>query len=167
MKATRSIPPRALLQRTLPVLILLVTGCVGVLPFPQFSNQPTHGTRLRARDTVFIGAGTTSAAEVFGTLGTNCVCDPRHRAVAFSWELPGGRGIWWAASMDAGRAGDFEWTRWRAFFVAFDTNNVVIAASAKHLSSRKTLHEQLEAWAEKHHAPPAHIHPEMFTAKDH
>jgi hypothetical protein len=166
MKATRSFPPRALVRGMLPALIFLVTGCVGVLPFPQFSNQPTHGTRLRARDTTFIRVGTTSASEVFGTLGTNCVCDPRHRTVAFTWELPGGRGIWWVVSTENGAGGDFEWTRWRAFFVAFDANNVVTAASTKHLSSRKTLHEQLEAWAEKHHAPPDHIHPEVFASKD-
>jgi len=148
------------------VLPFLLTGCIGVLPLPQFSNQPIHGTRLRARDTAFIRAGTTSASELFSALGTDCVCDPRHRAVAFTWELPGGRGAWWLVSMNAAGGGEFEWTRWRAFFVAFDTNNVVIAAHTRRLSGNKSLHEQLEAWAEKYHAPPDHIHPELFVAQD-
>ncbi len=166
MNSIQCFPRRALLQATLPALAFLWTGCVGVLPIPQFSNQPMRGTRLRAQDTAFIRAGATSAAELFGTLGTGCVCDPRHRAVAFTWELPGGRGVWWVASIDAAEGGEFEWTRWRAFFVAFNTNNVVITAQTRHLSSKKSLHEQLEAWAEKHHAAPNRIHPELSVAKD-
>ncbi len=167
--STRPLLQLALFQVMLLALTCLLTGCVGVLPFPQFSNQPMHGTKLRAKDTAFVRLGTTSASELFGTLGTNCLCDPRKRAVAFSWELPGGRGVWWwalAATTVAGGGGEFEWSRWRAFFVAFDTNNVVTAANTKHLSSSKTLHEHLEAWARKHHVAPDHIHPEMFVAKD-
>jgi hypothetical protein len=151
---------------TLLALTFLLTGCIGVLPFPQFSNQPTHGTKLGAQDTAFIRSGTTSASELFGTLGTNCVCDPRQRAVAFPWELPGGRGVWWVVSPENGTGGEFEWSRWRAFFVAFDTNNVVTAARTKHLSSSKSLHEHLEVWAKKHHAAPDHIHPEIFVGKE-
>jgi len=154
---------------TLLTLAFLLTGCIGALPFPRLSNQPTHGTKLRAKDTSFIRVGTTSASELFGTLGTDCVCDPRQRAVAFSWELPGGRGVWWwvlvTTEAAGGGGGEFEWSHWRAFFVAFDTNNVVIAANTKHLSASKSLHEQLDAWARKHHAAPDHIHPEMFVAK--
>ena len=150
---------------TLLALAFLLTGCIGVLPFPQLSNQPAHGTKLRAKDTAFIRVGTTSASELFATLGTDCVCDPRQRAVAFSWELPGGRGLWWVVSLENGVEGEFEWSRWRAFFVAFDANNLVIAANTKHLSSSKSLHEHLEIWARKHHAAPDRIHPEMFVAK--
>ena len=65
-----------------------------------------------------------------------------------------------------GGLGEFEWGRWRGFFVAFDANNLVIAANTKHLSSSKSLHEHLEVWARKHHAAPNHIHPEMFVAKN-
>jgi hypothetical protein len=148
------------------LLILLLTGCIGMLPIPKFSNQHTHGTIVRAQDTAFIRVGTTSAAELFHNLGTNCISDPRQRAVAFSWELPGGRGMWWVVCTEGGSSGEFEWSRWRAFFVAFDTNNVVIAASAKHLSSRMSLDEHLEIWAKRHHAAPDHIHPESFTPKD-
>jgi hypothetical protein len=148
---------------------LILSGCIGALPFPRLSNQPTYGTKLRAKDTAFIRVGTTSASELFGTLGTDCVCDPRQRAVAFSWELPGGRGVWWwvlvTTEAAGGGGGEFEWSHWRAFFVAFDTNNVVTAVNTKHLSSRKTLHEHLEVWARKHHAALDHIHPEMFAAK--
>lgn len=68
--------------------------------------------------------------------------------------------------MNGGGGGELEWSRWRAFFVAFDTNNVVTAATTRHLSSNKSLHEQLEAWAENHHAAPDHIHPEMSLARD-
>jgi hypothetical protein len=154
---------------TLVTLTFLLTGCIGALPLPRVSSQPTHGTQLRAKDIAFIRVGTTSASELFGTLGTDCVCDPRHRAVAFSWELAGGRGVWWWALVTTeaagGGAGEFEWSRWRAFFVAFDTNNVMTAANSKHLSSSKSLHEQLEAWARKHHAAPDRIHPEICVAK--
>ena len=166
MKSIGFLLPRAWLRGMFLALTLPLTGCVGALPFPRFSNQPICGNKLRDKDTAFIRAGTTSASELFGTLGTNCVCDPRHRAVAFTWELPGGRGLWWAFTTTAGTGGEFEWSRWRALFVAFDTNNVVTAAVTKHLSSRKSLHEQLEPWAVKHHAAPNHIHPEMFVAQD-
>lgn len=148
------------------VLPLGFCGCIGVLPIPEFSNQPIHGTKLRAQDTAFIQPGNTTAAQVFARLGTNCLCDPRQRAVAFSWELPGGRGLWWMYGPYGGGGNEFEWSRWRAFFVAFDTNNVVVAASAKHLSSSRSLHEHLEVWARKHDAAPDHIHPELFFAKD-
>lgn len=147
------------------VALLLLNGCVGVLPFPEFSNQPTKGTKLGTPDTAFIQVGSTPAAEVFAKLGTNCLCTPRWRAVAFSWELPGGRGVWWAASMEAGASGEFEWSRWRAFFLAFDTNDVVIAAGTKHLSAGKSLHEHLEVWAQKYRVAPDHLHPESFVAK--
>jgi len=163
---SRRISACTLFQVMLPALAFLLTGCIGVLPLPQLSNQPTHGTKLRAKDTAFIRVGTTSASELFGTLGTDCLCDPRQRAVAFSWELPGGRGVWWGCSTVGGGAAEFEWSRWRGLFVAFDDNNVVTAANSKHLSSSKSLHEQLEAWARKHHAASDHIHPEMFVAKN-
>lgn len=166
MNTTRSFLPGALFQVILLALASLLTGCIGVLPIPQFSNQPTRGTVLRTQDTSFIRVGTTSAAELFGALGTDCVCDPRQRAVAFSWELPGGSGIWWVVGMEGGVVDEFEWSRWRAFFVAFDTNNVVTAANAKHLSGRKSLDEQLDVWARKHHAAPDHIHPESFVAQN-
>ena len=68
-------------------------------------------------------------------------------------------------STAGGGGGEFDWGRWRGFFVAFDTNNVVTAVNTKHLSSRKSLHEHLEVWARKHHAAPDRIDPEMFAAK--
>ena len=100
---SRRISACILFQVVLLALAFLLTGCIGVMPFPQLSNQPTHGTKLGARDTAFIRVGTTSASELFGALGTNCVCDPRQRAVAFSWELPGGRGVWWTLFHGRGR----------------------------------------------------------------
>lgn len=163
MKKRRSFFPCASFQAALLALPFLLPGCVGVLPFPELSSQPTHGTKLLAKDTAFIRVGTTSAAEVFGRLGTDCRCDPRERAVAFPWELPGGRGIWWIVCMEAGAGGEFEWSRWRAFFVAFNANNAVTAAGIQHLSSGKSLDEQLEAWAKKHHAAPGRLHPELVT----
>ena len=163
---SRKMSACTLFQVMLPALAFLLTGCIGVLPLPQLSNQPTHGTKLHAKDTAFIRVGTTPASELFGTLGTDCLCDPRQRAVAFSWELPGGRGVWWGCSTVGGGAAEFEWSRWRGLFVAFDANNVVTAANTKHLSSSKSLHEQLEAWARKHHAASDHIHPEMFVARN-
>jgi hypothetical protein len=166
MKPLPSFLRHPLLQAMLLAPAFVLTGCVGVLPIPDFSNRPINGTRLRGRDAAFIRPGTTSASEVFAALGTDCLWDPRQRAVAFSWELPGGQGIWWVVTTEAGAGGDFEWTRWRALFVAFDTNNVVVAAKTKHLSSRKTLDEHLNAWGRKHHAAPGHMHPERFVAKN-
>ena len=166
MKSPRSFVRYAMFPVAFLALAALLTGCVAAIPLPELSNQPSYGTKLRAQDIAFIRVGATSASEIFGALGTNCLCDPRQRAVVFPWELPGGRGLWWWGVPDAGGGGEFEWSRWRGFFVAFDTNNIVTAANTKHLSSSKSLHEQLDVWARKHHAAPNHIHPDTFVAKD-
>lgn len=62
-------------------------------------------------------------------------------------------------------ADEFEWSRWRAFFVAFDSNNVVIAAKLKHLSASMSLDAHLDEWAQKHRAAPDRIDPESFAGK--
>lgn len=157
MKSTPRLPATVL------CLALFLTGCVGLLPVPE--NHPTYGTRLRSGDTAFIRAGTTSATDLFRTLGTNCVCDARQRAVAYSWELSGGHSLWWVVFMQAGAAGEMEWSHWRGFFVAFDTNNIVAVSAHKNLSSRKSLHEQLETWARKNHAASDRMHPETILAQ--
>jgi hypothetical protein len=92
-------------------------------------------------------------------------CDARQRAVAYSWELSGGHSLWWVVFMQAGAAGEMEWSHWRGFFVAFDSNNIVTVAAHKNLSSRKSLHEQLETWARKNHAASDLMHPETFLAQ--
>lgn len=129
----------------LPALFL--TGCVGVIPVPRFSNKPVASSAIDPSQTDFIIVGETTRVEVVDRLGSEFRDSPRLPALAYSWELPGGQGLWWLCSTHSGIGGEFEWSRWRAFFVAFDSKGVVTRTRFVHLSSRKSLDEQLEAWA--------------------
>jgi hypothetical protein len=143
-------------KTTLPVLGLLAiclltqTGCVGVIPVPSFSNQPVAGQVIKPGDVKFIVPGQTTRAVVVERLGTSFRASPRMPVLAYSWELPGGSGIWWwcvfSPYFAAGDINDFEWSRWRAFFVTFDEQGVVTKAEFVHLSGKKSLDEQLEDW---------------------
>ena len=127
--------------------ILFLTGCVGVIPVPRFSNKPVASSAVDPSQTDFIVVGETTRAEVVNRLGSEFRDSPRLPALAYSWELPGGQGIWWVVSTVGGGGGEFEWSRWRAFFVAFDSQGVVTKTRFIHLSSRKSLDDQLETWA--------------------
>ncbi len=136
---------KAIRLALLPALFL--TGCVGVIPVPRFSNKPVASSAIDPSQADFIVVGETTRAEVVNRLGSEFRESPRLPALAYSWELPGGQGIWWVVSTVGGGGGEFEWSRWRAFFVAFDSKGVVTKTRFVHLSSRKSLDEQLEIWA--------------------
>jgi hypothetical protein len=128
----------------------LFTGCVGLIPVPSFSRQAPVGRAIQAREAAFIVPGQTTRAQVVEQLGADFRASPRLPVVAYSWDLPGGTALWWWAVFctegGAGDAGEFEWGRWRAFFVAFDQDGYVTRTKFIRLSGRKSLDEQLEAW---------------------
>jgi hypothetical protein len=128
----------------------LVTGCVGLIPVPSFSGQTPVGRVIQAREAAFIVPGQTTRAQVVEQLGADFRPSPRLPVIAYSWDLPGGTALWWWAVFctegGAGDAGEFEWGRWRAFFVAFDQDGYVTKTKFIRLSGRKSLDEQLEAW---------------------
>jgi len=132
----------------------LVTGCVGVLPIPSFSRKVEAGQVLRRDQVAFIVPGQTSLGEITNRLGGGFRDSGRMPALAYSWELAGGRGVWWAAC-EGSFAGEFEWSHWRAFFVLFDERGVVIKTKFARLSGRRSLDEQLEQWAAKARARQA------------
>jgi len=129
------------------ILISFLSGCVGVIPIPSFSTTPECGEKLTTARTAFIKPGKTTKAEMIRSLGTNFTSLPQGRAVAYTWEIPGGKGFWLVAGPEGGgAAGEFEWSHWRGFFVAFDNRGVVTATAFKRLWSRHSLDEQMDRW---------------------
>jgi hypothetical protein len=120
-------------------------GCVGVLPLPSFSRKLEAGRIIRCEQVAFIVPAQTMFGEVTNHLGCEFRDSPRVPALAYSWELAGGRGVWWAA-WEGSVAGEFEWSHWRAFFVLLDERGVVIKTKFARLSGRRSLDEQLEKW---------------------
>ncbi|MEW6158523.1 MAG: hypothetical protein AB1813_13905 [Verrucomicrobiota bacterium] len=130
--------------------LVLLTGCIGVVAVPSFSNKVEAGKEIRAADIHFIQPGVTKLEEVFVRLGADFRRHPRTPVIAYSWEKPGGWGAVWAVSMyGGGRGQDFGWSRWRALLVAFDENGVVLSREIVRLSERKTIDEQIEKWGSK------------------
>jgi hypothetical protein len=138
----------------------LVTGCVGLIPVPSFSNHPEVGRVIQAREAAFIVPGQTTRAQVVERLGADFRASRRMPVMAYSWELPGGTALWWwfvfCTEGGAADAGEFEWSRWRAFFVAFDQDGYVTQARFIRLSSRKSLDDQLEKWGTACYAKQNH-----------
>ena len=136
------------MKAIVPALLssLFLTGCVGVIPVPSFSSKPVAGIPIKPQQTEFIVVGETTHAEVVDRLGARFRESPRVPALAYSWELPGGEGVWWICGLEGGTGDRFEWSRWRAFFVMFDDSGHVASSKFKRLSSRKSLDEQLEDW---------------------
>jgi hypothetical protein len=138
----------------------LVTGCVGLIPVPSLSRQPADGRVIQAQEAAFIVPGQTTRAQVVEQLGADFRASPRLPVMAYSWDLPGGTALWWWAVFctegGAGDAGEFEWGRWRAFFVAFDQDGYVTKTKFVRLSGRKSLDEQLEAWGAACYAKQNH-----------
>jgi len=127
----------------------LVTGCVGFIPVPASSSQVVVGRIIQAREAAFIVPGQTTRAHVVERLGADFRASPRLPVMAYSWDLPGGTALWWwfvICEYGAADAREFEWGRWRAFFVAFDQEGYVTKTKFIRLSGRKSLDEQLEAW---------------------
>ena len=119
------------------------------MPIPSFSPRPEKGTIIGKTEVSFIALDQTTRREVTNRLGAASRESCRMPAFAYAWELPGGQGVWFAACMYGGAAGEFEWTRWRAFFVLCDEEDRVAATSFLRLSSGRSLDEQLEKWGAK------------------
>ncbi|MEK0448857.1 MAG: hypothetical protein RL088_1125 [Verrucomicrobiota bacterium] len=130
-----------------------VTGCVGVIAVPPLSNKPVSGKVIPRRDATFIKPGTTTRAEVIRSLGTGYRDSIRVAAIAYPWELPGGKWVSWGmifvpiANWSSGDASSGDFARWRALFVDFDARGVVTRKEFVRLKPKLTLDEQLEAWA--------------------
>jgi hypothetical protein len=148
-----------LVTLTLLAVTELVTGCVGLIPVPSLSSQPADGRVIKAREAAFIVPGQTTRAQVVEQLGADFRRSPRLPVIAYSWDLPGGTALWWWAVIceyGPSDAGEFEWGRWRAFFVAFDQDGYVTKTKFIRLSGRKSLDEQLEAWGAACYAKQNH-----------
>ena len=132
-------------------MIVLLTGCVGLIPVPSKSKAPEVGQVIKPQDAEFIRPGLTSRQKVVDRFGQDFRAAPRLPVLAYAWELPGGTALWWwmvFGEMGASDAGEVEWSHWRAFFVAFDKDGIVTRTKFVHLSGRKSLDEQLEAWGQ-------------------
>ena len=130
-------------------LAAMLSGCVGILPVPPFSNKLVAGRVIERRDASFIVPGCTTRLEVEQQLGT-CTRDcPRAPSMAYSWEKPGWTMFWWVASTHSAMGDDFEVGGWHALFVAFNDAGVVLQKDFVNLSNNRSLDEQLERWAER------------------
>jgi hypothetical protein len=135
----------------LSACLLTQAGCAGLVAIPPLTNKPETGRAISPQDAKFIVPGQTTRTQVVARLGNDCHNAPRTSALSYSWEVPGGKTIWWwgvacpyGAAADAGVK---QWDYWRAFFVAFDEHGVVTKTAFMHLSAKKSLDEQLEDWA--------------------
>jgi hypothetical protein len=126
---------------------LLLNGCVGGFYVPSFSNKPYSGQPLAGCDVRFITVGVTTRAGVVQKLGNGFRESPRVAAMAYPWEMPAGWGAVWLVGPYGGLSAGTEFTRWRALFIAFDTRGVVTRREVVHLKGKRTLDEQLDAWA--------------------
>ncbi len=140
--------------------ISLLTGCIGFLPQPTMHDN--YGVPVTRADVRFIQPGQTTRAEVISHLGTRYASLPRERALAYPWESKGLSFEWFFVAYGPyggiSEKTDCETSptgaRWQAYFVAFDDQGVVHAASFKNLTTNhKSLHEQLDHWAAGQHPP--------------
>ena len=92
MKPTSRILPRAAATLALAALAFVLTGCVGVVPFPVSTTKVVAGQQLKPQDVAFIQPGLTTRSQVVARLGTDYAALPYQRAIAYSWEMKGGGG---------------------------------------------------------------------------
>jgi hypothetical protein len=132
--------------------ILLLTGCVGVIPLPPASHR-VYGQVIKKSQTRFIVVGNTTRGEVVARLGGQFRDSPRLPVLAYSWEKPAADMAWWfiIPLTEAGVGGNFERSHWRAFFLAFDAGGKVCRTEFVSLSGNESLDEQLEDWALRKH----------------
>jgi len=150
--ATRFTAGTAVRLASLAAVLTLMSGCAGVLPLPITSNKPEYGRKIDRAQVAFIHPGRTTRAQVVERLGCDYTALPMNRALAYTWELPGGGGVWWYCIFlgEAAAAGGGSWAGgWRGFFVAFDDEDFVTATAFKELSSRHPLHEHMDRWVAK------------------
>jgi len=133
-----------------PLLALCLTGCIG-LAVPMLSSGQTHGKVITPAQAKFIVPGATTRAEVEAKLGGEFCASPRMPAVAYSWEQPAAGLMWfWVVIIPPAGLGDGDFTErshWRAFFVAYDSENKISRTRFVSLAGGQSLSEQLENWA--------------------
>src|ERR1035437_3123740 len=104
-----------------PLLAVLLTGCVGVMPVPPSCNQPACGKVITPEQVKFIVPGQTTRAEVMARLGDHFRDSPRLPVPACSWEKPAVGWTGWILLAGpggaAGGGGYTEGNHWRGFFV--------------------------------------------------
>jgi hypothetical protein len=131
------------------VLVFALTGCMAVVvPVPTSNRQPV-GQPIGKAETAFIVPDQTTREQVVQRFGSDFRQTPRHSALAYSWELPGGNTFWMFASTGGGAAGEAEWTHWRALFLQFDERGVVTRKKFVHLSTSSSLDDQIDCWAKR------------------
>lgn len=141
------------MKSTLALLLLgfFASGCV-VMPFPMAGKHETRGRPLTSADTRFIVPGVTTRAEIEQVLGGDyreCFTAP---SVAYSWEKPGMGVGYFMLSTGRSTGGHVEGSKWRALFIAFDDQGVVVRQSFRRLDGGKSLDHQLERWARRYAA---------------
>lgn len=142
-------------MKTVPATIFLLlgallAGCVGVVPVPPPRNQPVYGKVIKPEEVKFIIPGQTTRTEVIAGLGDQFRDLPRLPVVAYSWDKPAVRWVWWifiVGNDTAGGGGGCYENSWHAFFIKFDANDRVAAVRFVSLSQSRSLDEQLEDWA--------------------
>lgn len=139
----------------LPLAVLLLTGCVGlVVPLPS-SGVKAYGHAVTPAQVKFIIPGQTTRAEVVAQLGGYGHTSLRQPALAYTWEEPAADLLWfWMIPSPLGVAGDggfVERAHWRGYFVSFDAAGKVSRAKFISLSGSRSLDEQLEHWAARDH----------------
>lgn len=145
-------------MKALPIVFaafgcLCFASCVGVVAVPPLSNKPISGKAVPHHDARFIEPGKTTKAEVIRNLGSGYRDSIRVPAIAYPWEMPGGTWLSWGlfyipiAEWSSGGSASGDLTRWRALFIAFDARGVVTRKEFMRLKAKRSLDEQLEAWA--------------------
>lgn len=140
---------------------VLLTGCV-IVPVP--SDGKTCGKVISREQVRFIVRGQTTQAEVTEKLGGQFLDSPRMPVLAYAWEKSTIGWGWPAANPPPPLENFFrqnernEGGDWRAFFVAFDDAGKVSRTKFVHLSSGKSLDEQLEDWAQSQGVSPFTSH---------
>lgn len=127
-----------------------LTGCVGMLPIPPLSTEVEAGHKIELREATFIAPGTTTRREVEQRLGScsrDCLRPP---SIAYSWETPCWKVVWWLAGpYGGGVIDDYPVGGWHALFVTFDDNGHALQKDFVSLSHGRSLDEQLERWARR------------------
>jgi hypothetical protein len=142
-----------------------LSGCAGfayVVPVPHKGDKAITGHIFEREDLKKILPGKTTRAEVVSRMGIGFRQTHDNWALSYSWEKSGPdmyHGLFFAAASYGGSGvfGEFgktdsAWSYWRAIFIQFDADDLVVEAEFIRLSSRKSLDEQLEAWNSKNRA---------------
>jgi hypothetical protein len=160
-----SVFPEVEMKTTFTILCLmsavLLTGCV-IMPVP--SDGKTNGKVITREQVKFIVASQTTRAELLEKLGGEFRNSPRMPVLAYAWERSTIGWGWPMANPPPPLENFFrqnernEGSDWRAFFVAFDDAGKVSRTKFVHLSSGKSLDEQLEDWAQRQGVSPFNSH---------